>query len=331
MNKNLSLIVVASGLALTWAGCKKAERPVVLGPLPTGAAELKLQWPPDEQFVHRFEIKQTGDITVPGLPEPIKQHMSMTQTMGVSIKKGHDDGREIDLKLTALTIKVDRANQTMVDFDSSKKAGSDPLSQVLDKATGVRVELALDASNRVESVQGANDFTGELQSLAGRDQSGAAQTLSSLFSEQFFKEVFDHAPDMPTKAVAPGDTWPVHREIDMGQIGTMIVDATNTLVGWEVHNHHNCAHITFEGTMARQGGGGPMAGGVSVSMKDGTDSGDTWFDVDRGLFIDSSITETMNLAITIPGGGGRRNAGGAPQNMTMALNQAITARLDPAN
>jgi len=332
MNKNILLTMLAAGLALAWAGCKKTEKPAVLGPLPTGPAELKLQWPLDMQFVHRFEIKQNGDITVPGLPQPIKQDMSMTQTMAVSVKKGADDGREIDLKLTALTIRVDRANQTMLDFDSSKRAGSDPLSGVLGKATGLRVELALDASNRVQSVQGVKDFTGELESLAGRDQSGAAQTLSSLFGEQFFKEVFDHTPNMPSKAVAPGDTWPVHREIDMGQLGTVIVDATNTLVDWEVHNHHNCAHITFEGTMARAGGGGPMPGGVSVDLKDGTDSGDTWFDLDRGLYIDSAITEKMNLGITVPGGGGGRvNAGGATQKLQMALNQQITARLDPAN
>lgn len=333
MNKNLLLAVVASALILPWTGCKKSEKTAVLGPLPTGAAELKLQWPENERFVHHFDIKQKGEITVPGLPEPIKQDMNMDRTLALSVQKGHEDGtRQIELKLTSMSLRVRQRDQTMLDFDSSKRAGSDPLSEALSKTTGMKVELTLDASNRVESVQGADEFYNQLMSMSGRDQTGAAQSLSSLFSDQFFKEVFDPTASMPAKAVAPGDSWPVHREIEMGQIGMMIISGTNTLTGWEVHEHHNCAHLTFEGTIAQGSAGAALPTGVAVSLKDGTDSGDSWFDIDRGLFINSVITQDMNLVITVPnGGGGRRNAAGAPQTLQMAMNQIITMRLDPAD
>jgi len=220
------------------------------------------------------------------------------------------------------------AGRKMLDYDSTKKSAkpNDPDIAAMGKMTGAKIEFILDASNRVESVEGIEDLQSRMEGATKNDQSGM---LKSLLSADTLKQMMDHAANLPDKAVQPGDSWPVHHEFAMGPLGTMVMDFTNTLNGWEKRNNRWCARIGVDGTIKSKPGDAadsPMPG-MKIAVSDGTTSGETWFDLDMGMFVDSTMNQDMKLAITVPTGNPnkktKKNAAPATQTINSDMHQVL--------
>jgi hypothetical protein len=58
--------------------------------------------------------------------------------------------------------------------------------------------------------------------------------------------------------------------------------------------------------------------GMNMSIEDGRNSGETWFDLEGGRFVDSTITQDMRMNLITPN-----------QTITNVLHQLIRTKLVP--
>lgn len=328
IKRNTLLVAICLALSLSWLGCKKSEPIIKAGPPPSGPVELKLKWPVGSRMVQNLDLKQTSETQVPGMPNPMKQDMTMGQRYARSVlKELPDGGHEVEMEFLSTRMSVTGGNQTAMAFDSSDKSSkTNPLAATFQKLAGAKVQFFLDASNEVGRIEGVDEFQQRMASGARNDPMGI---LKNLFSKDTFRNWMRENRSLPDKPVQPGDTWPVQMEIAMGELGTLLMDHTYTFKSWERRNEHNCARIEFDGTMKSMPGQNLKVSGMNVSIEGGKSSGETWFDLEQGMFVEATMNQDMTLVITVPNQG---RGGPAGQNMTVTtiLNQNITVKVEPA-
>jgi len=329
IDKKIVLIGVVLALSLPWTGCKKSTVVKTTTSQPSGPVELKLKWPEGRQMVQSFELKMDNEMNVPGAPAAVKQDMTMDQKYGMTVLKDRPDGKhEVEFEFLSSRMLMKMGDKVMFDTDSTeKKPGNvaNSMNGVFKKLIGAKIHFLLDASNRVEKVEGIQDLQSRLSSGKANDPTGA---MNSMFKEDYFKQMMDHGRNLPPKAVSPGDTWPVQLEIDMGELGVMDMNYTYTLENWEQRNDRYCARIGIDGTLKVKPGENPQTKGMNLAIEGGKSTGETWFDLDLGMFVDTTINQDMKLTITVPNQG--RNKANAPktQTITGTIDQVITMKLD---
>ena len=133
--------------------------------------ELKVKWPVGEHMVQSIEMKQNAEISVPNQPNPIKQDMTMGQEYGLTVlKENADGGHEVEMEFLSVRMKMDMGGKTMVDYDSAKKSAADsenPMAAMFQKIIGAKIQYFMDASNRVERIEGVDALVGRM-GQAGR-------------------------------------------------------------------------------------------------------------------------------------------------------------------
>jgi hypothetical protein len=218
--------------------------------------------------------------------------------------------------------------KSMVDYDSTKKAGPDkpdPMADVFSKIVGSKVHYFLDASNGVDRVEGIDDLLNRLSAGAKAEQ---VAPLKGMFNEGYFKQMMSANQFLPTNAVQPGDTWPVQLEVPLGALGTMIMNYDFTFERWEMHGKRECARVEFQGTIQSKPGSGANPSGMSMSVQDGATTGIFWFDPDLGITIDTTMNQNLTVVMQLPQSQqGKTGAGAKKQSITSQMNQAISIKL----
>jgi len=330
MKKNLILIATTLALSLPCVGCKKSSTvTVTTTTAPSGPVELKLKWPVGRRMVESFDIKQNSEIFAPGVPAPMKQEMNMGQSYALAVlKERAGGGPEVEMEFRSIRMTLKMGERAMLDFDSTTKSpanATNPVAIAFGKLVGAKIRFQLDASNRVESVEGVDDLRTRLMSGAQSDPMGI---LNSMFSEDYFKQMMDHSRNLPAKPVGPGDTWPVQLEIAMGDLGTMIMDYTYTFQTWEKRDQRYCARIGFDGTVKNKAGQDLKIQGMNVSIEGGKSSGETWFDLDVGMFVETTLKQDMKMFMTMPAQTRANARTRQSQTITNVMSQLITIKLE---
>ncbi|MGA2787749.1 MAG: DUF6263 family protein [Verrucomicrobiota bacterium] len=328
MKKNILLITVTLALGLSVVSCNKSGKLNMpsKSPPPSGAVELKLKWPVGERIVQSFDLKMNSEITVPGQPNPIKQDMTIGQSYALSVlKEEAEGGHEVELEFLAMRMKMDLGGRTMVDYDSDKKSAADsanPAAALFQKMVGAKLQYFLDASNQVQRVEGIDELRAKMTAGGPNDLSAS---FKNVFTGNYFKQMMDYSQNLPSKPVQPGDTWPVTREIAMGDLGVMVLNYDMTFQSWEQHGKRNCARLEFQGTIKSRSGQNPGPSGMTVDVRDGTTSGVTWFDPELGMFIETTMNQDMKMNMTMS-----RTMRGktVTQTVTDNMKQEITIKLD---
>jgi len=215
----------------------------------------------------------------------------------------------------------------MINYDSAKKSADDsknPVAVMFQKIIGAKLQYFLDASNRVERIEGMDALVGRLESGGRPDMTTG---LKSMFNEGYFKQIMDTARYLPSKPVQPGDTWPIQMDIPMGPMGVIKIDYTVTFQSWEQHGKRTCARLEIQGTLKSNPNPDTAAGAMSMNISEGNVSGVSWFDPELGMIIDASADQDMKLTMTMPMGP-RGNAAGKTQTITSAMKQVITIKLE---
>jgi hypothetical protein len=338
MKKKCLLLVLMLAPILPWVGCRKSEKSAKPVVLPSGPVELTLQWPVDRRMVERMDIRQTSEITLPGMPNPMKQNMNLGQTYSLSVlRQTPEGGREVEMQFLTESMLMTMGDQTLADVDTGRKGAADtnnPVAALLQQLVGARLQFILNASNRVEAVRGVDGLRQRLAPYLAGGGPGMAESIGSIYQEDYFRQMLDRGRNLPEHPVAPGDTWPVKLEVSMGQLGTMVLNYTFTLAGWEVRDHHACAMVTFEGTITSKSGPNPGPSGMSINVQQGKSSGETWFDIDRGVLTQSDAHQVMKLQMSLPQAKGATDTAGArarPQTLAVDLDQIVTTRLESVN
>ena len=331
MNKKWLLITAALALSLPWAGCSKSNKLAQSSPFtpPGGPVELKLKWPKGERIVQEMDMKQTSELSIPGQTAPVKQEIAMQQEFGLTVVKESPDGEhEVEMEFLNARLDVPIGSKTLANYDSTKASAADqgnPVALMFGKIIGSKVRFFLNAGNEVERMEGADGLQERLASVAPVSQ---LQAFKDMYSEGNLKQMMDAHLILPSKAVQPGDTWPVHIQFPMGTMGTMFVDDNFTFKSWERHGERNCARLEFEGTVTNKLDPDANPARMSVSITDGKSSGVAWFDPELGMRIDSAMNLDMNLVITMPENPlGRPDAAATRQTIASRMNQTVNVKL----
>lgn len=332
MKRNTSIIIAALALSLAGVGCNKSGKLAETSKftIPTGPVELKLKWPLGERVLQSLEVQQTSEITLPNTPAPMKQDITFGQQYALTVLK--DDGaggREIEMEFLSARGATTNAGKGMPSFDTAKKSPTDagnPLAESLMKLVGAKLKFFLDASNVVQKVEGVDEIKSR---FAAGAKPGGANSLDAMFTEPYFKQMLSYSRNLPPNPVQPGDTWPVKLDVSLGNLGAMDLEYTFTFTNWEKHGKRTCARLEFTGTIKNKPMGNSNPGGMTITVQDGTATGVTWFDPEIGAVIDTSTSQDMRMAVTVPmPAAARKGPAAKPLTVTTVMHQVISTKLD---
>jgi hypothetical protein len=284
------------------SGCKKSEQ-VDSGGVSPGAeksapgksgpsVELKVKWPVGNRYVYRMDIEQTVSTKMPQMPKPMRQDISMGQTYALSVlTETNNGGRQLELEFLSQELEVKMGEQTLMSFDSKGDASADkqnPLAAPYRRMIGSRLTIVVDSDNKVESVQGFDEW---MEMVTSNSPPEAKGMISGMYSEDYVKQIADYTKWLPPKPVAIGDKWPSKVEVPAGPMGKLLLEMNSTFKGWEEHDKRRCAMIESSGSLKTLPGqqAGPMG---KMSFEDGKLNGTSWFDPELGALIETVADQT---------------------------------------
>lgn len=307
------IVILLAGSSLILLGCSKSNQPAPgagNGSRPAGSSAsggaaaagptaLKMKWQTGKEYDMDMNLNQSTDINYPG--HPIQQQLKLTQGLSYSPIKDLDNGGHlVELKFTRQNIDLTQNGKDIVSYDSTQKTPvqSDSPAAPVAAAMGAMLDVPLDytfaADGSVQKVDGIDALTSKIAEAVPDQRQRVA--LQQLYDEDTLKQYGDFSRALPDHPVNVGDTWSSSQDIT-SPAGVATVDGTYTFKDWEQHNGHNCAHILVNGDIKTKSANAASIGAV-VKIEKGTISGDTWFDPDLGMFVDSKTDQDMTLDIT---------------------------------
>ena len=322
LGRNLFFVLCVT-LVAALLGCSKSAPVIHAGPPPTGPTVLKLQGPVGSRIALTVDLNQPMETTIPGQREPMKQNLSLTQKYNASVLSESPDGsRVVEVEIAGTKVSMKGGQQGGLEFDTTDKSAENfPTGAAARKLVGAKVQIYLDASNEVQKVEGTDELKKLIGPTTKNDPTGM---LTDLTSEDTFRNIMQSNKSLPQTPVQPGDTWPIHRETRSHTMGAMVTDHTYTFKGWERRNDHNVAHLEFDGTVTSKAGEDLRISGMPATMKGGKSSGESWFDLEEGMFVEVDLTQDMTITLTLPKQAGTM----AGQPITVSLNQFITVKAE---
>ena len=296
--------LTATLTCLLLAGCSKSSDDSSLVKktegAPQGPTELKVKWIVGKQYHEQMTMDQDMEFTVPGNSQPMQQQMEVTQEFSLSVLKARPEGgAEVEMKFVSQKMSSKMGGRELMSFDSTadpSNDGANPMAPTLRKITGAHVKFLMDAEGKVEKVDDYDEFMKHISAGASPQ---SEMMISGMFSEDTLKQFASHSQGLPEKPVNVGDTWPSHLEISAGPMGTMKMDMKYKLAGWEQHDGHNCALLTFTGDVTSKVGTNKSA--MSMTIEKGVISGKNWFDPALGTTMESDADQSMSMKISMQG------------------------------
>jgi len=298
---------------------------------PAGPVELKLKWPPvGERVVWNMNVKRNGEYLYPGQPDRQQEDRTLEKKYGLTVLQATPGGgHEVELEFLSIRDRITLGGNTMLDYDSSQKPSvsrTNSLTDLYRKVVGTKIRYFLNASNEVERMEGADELEKRLSSGASADASAFSKIP---YSESYLKQLMSGLHlFLPSRAVQPGDTWPIQMEMAMGPLGMASMDYTVTFRNWEQHWKRNCARLEFQSTVRTKPGPNSNPAGTSVSSLEGTSSGVAWFDPELGMVIETAANTDMKMVINRPiNPSGNPGASGPPPGTIYQSHDADNATI----
>ncbi len=275
--------------------------------------ELKMKWQVGKRYEQQMDMTMNmgGNSTDQG--QAAQSKMKIGEGFAISTVKERDGGgKELDVKITGVTMSMDMGGNTLMSYDSKNPpsdAASNPGVAMLQKLGDMHLTMLTDAKGNVESVEGLKEF---LDSMG--DSGGGANPLKGFLTEDSVKQMasLQGLPDHPVKV---GESWPFKKEVSAPSMGTMVQDLTYTFTGWEQRENHKCAVIAVSGTINTKPGGDDSAAPM-MTVEDGKVAGEIYFDPALGMPIESSINQGFSVKVNAQG-----------QSMSTKIAQDITIKL----
>lgn len=297
---------------LVCAGCKKSETtPTSKGSSEAsesasaddkGAVTLRVKWPVGNRYTQRMEVNGDTETRLPQLPKPMLQKINLNQEYSITVlAERPQGGRELELEMESAELDVTMDGKPVLNLDTKAEASpvesNNAMLASFRQIIGTKIKFLMNASNRVEKVEGVPEFAAK--AMAGANPQGRA-AMQSMFSEDYFKQMVDSQRSLPPTPVNVGDSWPVKEDIAMPAFGTMHLDLNYTFKGWEQHEKRKCAAIDFAGTMSAGGDTNATQTMMSMKIESGKVAGRTWFDPNLGATVESSFDQDLLIHINVP-------------------------------
>jgi len=269
-------------------------------------------------------------MNVPGQAAPIEQDMTMGEQYALTVLgKDPAGGHEVEMEFLSARMGMEMGGKTILDFDSTKRSSAgntNPVAGVFEKLVGSKIRFFLDASNKVERIEGID---GLVNRLSAGGQAAAAAPLKGMFNDGYFKQMMSSSLFLPSRPVQPGDTWPVQLEFPLGDFGVMALDYAVAFQCWEMHGKRNCARLEFQGNIKSKPGQNPGQNGMAITIQDGKCAGVSWFDPELGIIVETTMNQDVTMIMSLPINlRGSQGAAGRMQTITNQMSQLLTTKLD---
>jgi len=265
------------------------------------AALLKIQWPVGVRLLQHMELGQSMNLPTGNGAKQIQQEVTFGQDFSLTcLREREGGGHEVELEFIAANMSVMMGGNEALAFDTRGEATGDesnPAVKPFRLMVGKKIKYLLDATNGVERVEGVKEFVEQV--LGGPGSSG--NPMTSMFNEDYFKQMLGHTSDLPSAPVRPGATWPSRKEVSMGPLGKAVLNLQFTFQRWEMRDNIRSAQITFEGNITpKSGDTNNVLGGV-LTLQDGKASGKNWLDPARGTATETIMKLVMNMRMKTSG------------------------------
>jgi hypothetical protein len=302
----LTFCFVSSSLFLL--GCSKSNKAVPLAnggnsqaagnnaaSAPNGPVDMKIKWQTGKQYPAEMDLTENTDINIPN--RPLHQQLTLTQGMHFTpLNDTADGGHQFEMEFDRQSMDYAQNGNDQVNYDSTKSSPADannPVATVIQAMLGLPLDYSIGPDGTVEKIDGYDKMMDRIKASTPNQQQLAS--LKQLFDEDTLKQYGSFWEALPDHSVNVGDSWSITRDVQT-TVGLMTVSLTYTFQDWEQHNNHNCIHLTATGHIESKTTSASM--GYVVDVKEGTITGDTWYDPAQGIFVDANNSEVMKLDIT---------------------------------
>lgn len=313
MKKLVVLLTLGlTGALLALPGCSKSQKAEPLpntsnsatadnangGSAAAGPVELKIQWKLGRKYDMEVALNQSTDIKM--ADQPIHQDFKLTQDLDYSPLIDLDNGgHEVAMKFTRQALAVTEDGNPIVSFDSGQTMPAKMNNATALVAAGMRAMLnvpldytfAVDGS--LEKIDGVDALMDRVAAAVPDERQRVS--LQQLFDEDTLKQYGSLADSLPGHPISIGDHWSSSHDLT-NSTGVMTVKGTYVFKDWEEHDGHHCVHFTVTGDIKTKTASASTMGAV-VNVKDGTITGDAWFDPDLGMFVDITSDQDTTLNV----------------------------------
>jgi hypothetical protein len=269
--------------------------------------------------------------------------MTYKQDLSVTVTNGPDDGVNLDMELESLGVTAFMGSETVMHYDSAQQTASgqaEQLAPMLDSMVGGHFTCVMDGQGKLKTVEGIRELIEKNTDAGAKDAAGgdpAARRgggrrggmgmlggmmgtgmLQRMLSDVYFRPVVEF-PGLPEGPVRIGQSWTNQQESTVMGLASIVLLTTNTFTGWQMRDGHKCARIEVTGTIlqAKQRGGGDTMNILrflgDLSFDDAVINGTIWLDPQLQFPVEVAMSQSFNIAGTLPvgmGGMGGRRPGG---------------------
>ncbi len=262
-----------------------------LAPIPGAAQEVQLRYAFTEGAEHRYEMVQQTTVPIPGMGVMTQEQR---QVIGWRVLSVDADGNaRVRQTIESVRMSMDSPLGVQV-FDSESGESGDPAFGPLTALAGTGSEIVLSPDGTVVDFGDLGAWMEEM--LEGVDPEVRGM-LGEAYSEEALEALVRQSfQSLPPGSLRPGESWEYGVSLPAA-FGSITSTTVYTLRGVETVEGRSVAVFDVTGTVGElvPEAGNPMAG--MVEMRGGDMEGVFRFDLDRGMFVDSEVSTTMEMGV----------------------------------
>jgi len=325
--------VLALLALLGTAGCSRSHRAAagsgskgkITGSPSDPPVTFQALWNPSNRYIFRSEITTSAEMPRQGSAKLTPQQSTLGLDYVITVSNVRSNGsRSLELEITSVQFDCTSGDTVLISYDSlNKVVGTDgnPMAERLEKIIGNKITFQLSASNRVSNVRGINEIT---DTLFTGGTTRAQTMVRRLFNPQYLRHLVDLIA-LPVDPVRVQDTWPGQLSISSGPLtGGLNADVTYTFRGWQKRDQRNCALVEFTGALKPRAAN-PSSKAISGTVENGTVNGQSWFDPELGMVVESASDQTATTKGSIRWRRAATNS--IPQTYTSNVRQRTSMKL----
>lgn len=315
--KQQLLRCLLAGLVLAAAGCRQSpdgdpqDRLPVRGKPSDPPVELKAQWRPGYRYMIFVETTQNSATTTRRGQTTMES--TLAQDYAVTAAEGRRGGRSLDVQFKSLAVTMSFGDRVVLFYDSLNTVTT-PQGQgveALESLIGAGVTVQLKRDGTVTDVEGVREL---IAKVTGGDagRSRGLGMMQRFFSPVHFRQFVEFS-GLPAKAVAVGETWSAKRDMFGSMVGMLVMDTTNTFVGWQERQKRQCARIAITGQISLPTQPNRQSPG-DVAITDGQVKGTMWLDPKLEFPVELTLEQSYNVVSSQPARRPRNAGTNAPAN-----------------
>jgi RNA polymerase sigma factor (sigma-70 family) len=250
--------------------------------------EMRFKWQVGKKYLMHKEVVRTTEM------KDAKRVQKLSEDFYyVPVRKLDNDGWQLQLEFARRALEVTDGSRQFV-ADSTQNPAQDarnPMGAWQRKMVGARMEYFTDANGKVEKMNGYPEL---VTRVAGNNPQEQA-AFKERFNESILEEYGSIAQDSePRRVVKLGDRWTMKLKVPSPG-GNLNLDIKCVFKGWEQKADHKCMRIAFTGSISAEAG--PDASTPRETIGDGKITGDSWFDPELGMVVESTENGDAQLKV----------------------------------